>query len=210
MNIEFLVFIVFSVLLIGSALAMIVARNTIYSALFLVVAFVASAVLWILLEAEFLALILIFVYVGAVMTLFLFVVMLLNIDVIEREKHVFVRYLPVGILLMVGMLVLMLYVISPTHFSTLVPPANAPADYSNIKQLGMTLYTQYGYPLEATAVLLLVAIIAAVSLTFKGKPQRRTQNVDAQLAVKKSQRLRIVSMDSSANPLKTKEGEEGL
>jgi NADH-quinone oxidoreductase subunit J len=195
MYIESLVFVVFSVMLIGSALAMIVSRNTIYSALFLVACFVASSVLWLLLEAEFLALILIFVYVGAVMTLFLFVVMLLNMDIVSHEKGAFVRYLPVGIVLMLGMLALMMYVISPTHFAVLTSVQH-PADYSNIKALGAVLYTQYAYPVEVTSVILLVAIIAAVSLAARHKGNRRSQNIDVQLAATKGDRLQVLKMPS--------------
>lgn len=203
MYIEDLVFAGFSILLIISALMMIISRNTIYSALYLVVCFIASAALWILLEAEFLALILIFVYVGAVMTLFLFVVMLLNLENIKREKHVFVKYLPLGALIVVGMLGIMIFVISPEHFGRL-DPAQQGANYSNIKELGMTLYTQYVYPLEAAAVLLLVAIIAAVSLSFRGKMNRRSQNIKEQLAVKKSERLRVVDMKAEQKPAQPK------
>ncbi len=195
MYIEQLVFIVSSAALIGCALMMVIAKNTVHSALFLVMCFVASAVLWILLEAEFLALILIFVYVGAVMTLFLFVIMLLNLDIISREKGMFVRFLPIGIVLILGMLAMMVYVISPEHFGHLVP-VHESADYSNIKELGMVLYTQYVYPLEAAAALLLVAIIAAVGLTFRGKAHRKAQNINEQLLVKKEDRLTILKMPS--------------
>lgn len=193
MMIQNIVFIAFSIMLIFSAIMVICARNPVISALYLVYAFFNSAVLWMLLQAEFLSLVLIFVYVGAVMTLFLFVVMMLNIDT-EVLRKGFVKYLPVGLLVVAIVVGMMIYILAPEHFSSLTA-LQQPADYSNTKALGVVLYTQYVYPFEIAAVLLLAAIIAAISLTHTGKPRRKVQNVNAQLLANKS-RLRIIKMPS--------------
>jgi NADH-quinone oxidoreductase subunit J len=192
MMIELLVFYATGFAVVIAALAMILMKNPVHSALCLVLAFVASAALWLLLEAEFLALILIFVYVGAVMTLFLFVVMMLNLRPERFKKH-FVPYFIVAILLVALMLALMLMVIAPEQFNMLVP-AHQTADYSNIQALGAVLYTEYVYPLELAAVLLLVAMVSAVSLSHTRKKISKTQNIDRQVKTQPSQRVRLVSM----------------
>ncbi len=171
---------------------MIVSRNPVKSALFLVLSFFTSAVLWLMIQAEFLALILIFVYVGAVMTLFLFVVMMLYLEP-EKLKGGFVRYFPFALLVVAGMVGLMIYVIAPEHFGKLVPVVHG-ADYSNIKDLGSVLYTDYVYPVELAAVLLLIAIISAISLTHAGKPNRKVQDVNKQLTAKRDEHVRLVDM----------------
>lgn len=193
MLIQNIVFIVFSVMLVFSAIMVVCARNPVISALYLVYAFFNSAVLWMLLQAEFLSLVLIFVYVGAVMTLFMFVVMMLNIDT-EVLRKGFVKYLPIGLLVVALVVGMMIYIIAPEHFSSLTA-VKQPADYSNTKALGDMLYTHYVYPFEIAAVLLLAAIIAAISLTHKGKPKRKVQDIDKQLSAGKS-RLRIIKMPS--------------
>ena len=194
MDIQLILFYAFAAVLVGSGLMMILSRNTVKSALFLVLGFFASAALWMLLEAEFLSLILVFVYVGAVMTLFLFVVMMVRLEP-EQLKGGFVRYLPIAILVSALMVGLMLYVIEPSKLIAGTPIERA-ADYSNIKELGSVLYTNYVYPFELAAVLLLVAIIAAISLAHKSPNQRKVQNVDEQLRANKADRLRIVKMDT--------------
>lgn len=188
----------FATMLVLAAIMVIFARNPVTSALYLVYAFFNSAVLWMLLQAEFLSLVLIFVYVGAVMTLFMFVVMMLNIDT-ELMRKGFVKYLPFGILVMAIVIGMMIYVIVPGHLSS-VTPAVQPADYSNIKALGAVLYTDYSYPFELAAVLLLAAIIAAISLTHIAKPKRKTQKINQQLAANKASRLRIIKMLSEKKP----------
>lgn len=194
MLIEQIVFYVFAAVLIISSLLVITKRNPVHCALFLVLGFFASAVLWILLEAEFLALVLILVYVGAVMTLFLFVVMMLNIDTTPQREG-FVRYLPFGVIIVALIVAAMIYVIGPQHFglAAMVPPPHEPANYSNVTELGMVLYTHYVYPFEIAAVLLLVAIIAAISLTLR-KARSKKQNARDQLMAKPSDRIRIVKM----------------
>jgi len=190
-----LVFYFFSALLLFSAVMVIMSSNTVRGALFLVVSFFASAVLWMLMEAEFLSLALIFVYVGAVMTLFLFVVMMINIDIIGGREG-FVRYLPFGVLVIALLLGLMLLVIGPKHFgaAAYAHPVLRGADYSNVKELGNVLYTDYVYAFEIASVVLLVAIISAISLAFRGRQNRKSQTIEQQLAVTKQSRLRVVKM----------------
>jgi NADH-quinone oxidoreductase subunit J len=196
MNIQPLVFYVFAIILLISGVMVITSRNPVRGALFLVLAFFASSVIWMLLQAEFLALVLIFVYVGAVMTLFLFVVMMLNIDTAPLRAG-FVRYLPLGILVIVLLVGLMILAINPKHFNGAGYQAiNQPADYSNVKELGNILYTQYLYPFEIAAVLLLVAIISAISLAFRGRRDRKTQTMAEQANVNPADRIRIVKMPS--------------
>lgn len=195
MNIQLLIFWIFSAILLFAALMVILARNPVKCVLFLVLAFVASSVLWMMLQAEFLSLVLIFVYVGAVMTLFLFVVMMLNID-LAPLKEGFVRYLPLGFIVTAGLAGLILYTITPEHFplatnAQLIP---APSDYSNVKELGEVLYTQYVYPFEIASALLLVAIVAAISLAFRGKQNSKSQNITEQLSARKEDRYYVVNL----------------
>lgn len=184
----------FAAVLIGCALMVITSRNSVRSALFLVLAFFAATGLWVLLEAEFLGLVLILVYVGAVMTLFLFVVMTLNIDT-EKLKEGFVKYLPYGVVVLVILVGLMVYVINGQHFGTL--SMTQAVDYSNTKALGEVLYTKYVYAFEIAGVLLLVAIIAAISLTFRGRQGlSKAQKPEEQLTIRRSDRIRIVKMSA--------------
>lgn len=197
MWIQQLLFYLFSILLLASAAMVVIAKHPVRAVLFLILSFVASAVLWMLLQAEFLSLALIFVYVGAVMTLFLFVVMMLNVDVVAMREG-FVRYLPYGLGLMALFVGMMLMVLSPHHLTLGQRlPILRPADYSNVTVMGDALFTRYLYPLELAAVLLLVAMVAAISLTFHGrKVNTKTQNMDEQQQVNPKDRLRIVSMKS--------------
>jgi len=189
------IFYIFAVILLGAAVMVILSRNPVRAILFLVLAFFASAVLWMMLQAEFLALVLIFVYVGAVMTLFLFVVMMLNIDLSKlREK--FVRYLPFGILAMILLVGLTIYTVVPKHFpvgETYLQQYGP--NYNNTQVMGTLLYTQYIFPFEVAGLILLVAIIAAISLAFYGrKSGTKTQKIADQLKANKQDRLRIIKM----------------
>ena len=190
-------FYAFAAILIFAALMVVTVRNPVKAALFLVLAFFSAACIWITLEAEFLAIVLVLVYVGAVMVLFLFVVMMLDINLVQMREG-FGKYLPVGgfvALLLVAELIIILNakVFSP---ESMPRPAGQPADYSNTQKLGEILYTQYAYPFEIAAIILLVAIVAAISLTLRRRPQTRYQKPAKQISARKEDRLRVVSMKS--------------
>ena len=197
MPITELVFYAFSLVLVAAAVAVITVRNPIYSALFLVLAFFSSAAIWMLLEVEFLAIVLILVYVGAVMVLFLYVVMMLDIN-LAPLKEGFIRYLPVGIVVAVIMASELLVVIwSKGRFDQNafpVPPPN-PNGYSNTKAVGELLYTNYLLAFEAAGVILLIAIIAAIALTLRKRTGAKRQNPSMQVRVQKDERMRLVKMD---------------
>lgn len=192
-----LIFYVFASMAVCSALAVISLRNPVHSVLSLVITFFAMSGIWMTLRAEFLSLILLLVYVGAVMTLFLFVVMMLNIDT-EGKRSGFVNYLPLGIILVLLLMGLLIYSVGPEFFGLTqmpAPPAEA-ADYSNLHHLGSVLYTEYAYPFEIAGVILLAAIIAAITLTHRGPVRRKVQNVSAQVAVRPEDRVRLINMPS--------------
>jgi len=192
-----LIFYLFATIAVCSAVAVITVRHPVRSVLSLVVTFFAMAGLWMLLRAEFLSLILLLVYVGAVMTLFLFVVMMLNID-IEYRQSGFVRYVPFGIILILLMVGLMIAAVGPTYFGIALMPApqQEAANYSNISHLGALLYTEYAYPFEIAGVLLLAAIIAAITLTHRAPLRRKVQNPNDQIAVRPEDRVRLINMPS--------------
>jgi NADH-quinone oxidoreductase subunit J len=195
-----ILFYFYATVLVGAALGVVLARNTVHAALFLVLAFFTSAALWLLLEAEFLGIVLVLVYVGAVMVLFLFVVMMLDINVAQLREG-FTRYAPLGALLAGLMIVEMFYVIWFRHGLELAPGAPPlPEDYSNTKALGAVLYTDYALPLQLAAVVLLVAIIAAIVLTLRHRVGSRKQDIAAQVAVRREDRLRIVKVDPVKRP----------
>ncbi len=195
MNIEIL-FYLFAAMTIFAALRVITARNPLHAVLFLVLTFVSCAGIWMLLEAEFLALTLVLVYVGAVMVLFLFVVMMLDIN-IEQLRHGFLRWLPVGLLLAGLIGVQMVWVLGAPEINAGRYPAVHSADYSNTKELGRLIYTDYVYPFELAAVVLLVAMVAAIALTLRRRRGTRRQDISKQIKVSKKDRLRIVSVPSA-------------
>ncbi|HHF7345746.1 TPA: NADH-quinone oxidoreductase subunit J [Legionella feeleii] len=206
-----IVFYVFAGLSILSALMVITQNNPVRCVLFLVLTFFASSVLWILVEAEFLALILVLVYVGAVMTLFLFVVMMLNIDTESMKAH-FVRYLPFGLILVALLTGLLLIAVPEDTFKTdieqpalsaqtspsttidesnVVEPVKA---LSNTEKIGMVLYTDYVFAFELAAVLLLVAIISAITLAHRGAIRSKRQNIVGQIMTRREDRVKLVKM----------------
>jgi NADH-quinone oxidoreductase subunit J len=196
--IETTIFYLFAVATVVSATAVVTVKNPVHAALSLVLTFFTSAVIWLSLEAEFLAISLVLVYVGAVMVLFIFVVMMLDINV-ARLREGFVRYLPLGLLVAGIMLALMLTVVTSDVFlleAGSEPVAKA-ADYSNTKALGGVLYTEHVFAFEIAAVILLVAIIAAISLTMRKRPKTKYQSPTEQMKVRKEDRLRIVKMPSN-------------
>ncbi|SET51532.1 NADH dehydrogenase subunit J [Nitrosospira multiformis] len=192
-----IIFYFFSAVLVASALGVITARNPVHSALLLVLAFFASAGLWLLLEAEFLAITLVLVYVGAVMVLFLFVVMMLDIN-LARLREGFWKWFPFGLLLGLVMSIEMAMVLTGKQFGAneLPAPAARAADYSNTKELGRLIYTEYVYAFELAAVILLVAIVAAIALTLRQRGESKSMDVAKQVAVKREDRIRLVSMAS--------------
>lgn len=189
-------FYLFAAVMLFSALRVITARNPVHAVLFLVLAFFNAAGLWLLLQAEFLAIALIMVYVGAVMVLFLFVVMMLDIN-IERLRHGFWGHLPLGATIGAIMVVEMATVLTGKYFGLSNFPAHAlPVGESNTKALARVLFTDYVYPFELASVILLVAIIAAVMLTLRQRKDTKGMHPSDQVAVKRSDRLRIVAMAS--------------
>lgn len=196
--IEKVIFYVFAGILLAAALLVITARNPVHSALSLVLVFFTSAALWLMAEAEFLGIALVLVYVGAVMVLFLFVVMMLDINIAVMREG-FSRYLPLGALVAVVMVLQMLLVIGAAgvDFSGIAQATDSSlTDTNNIRMLGSVLYTVYVYPFELAAMVLLLAIIAAIMLTLRRRGGTRHQDIGKQVSTKKADRLRMVQMAS--------------
>jgi NADH-quinone oxidoreductase subunit J len=191
-----ILFWVFAAVLVAAALGVIVARNPVHSALLLVLAFFTSAAIWLLIEAEFLAIVLVLVYVGAVMVLFLFVVMMLDVN-IEEIRRGFTRYAWLGWLVALVVIVEIVGVVAAVGFGLEVGAGvvPVPAEYSNTRDLGVLLYTDYLYPLELAAMLLLVAIVAAIALTMRRRPGLKVQDVSKQVSVDAADRVRIVKVE---------------
>jgi NADH-quinone oxidoreductase subunit J len=196
-----LVFYTLALILLYAALSVITTRNPVYAALFLVLAFFTAAGIWLLLEAEFLAITLVLVYVGAVMVLFLFVVMMLDIN-LDRLREGFWQALPVALPVGGLMAVEMVMIVGVNNFGAdkVLAPAAKPADYSNTAALGRVLYTDYLLAFELAAVVLLVAIVAAIALTLRSRKESKPTDANKQVAVKKSDRLRIVKMAAVLEP----------
>ena len=201
-------FYVFSAVLLGASFRVITAKSTVHAALFLVLAFFSAACVWMLLEAEFLAIALVLVYVGAVMVLFLFVVMMLDINTDEFRRD-FWKHLPLAGLVGAVIALEMALVLIGGFRVTQVPAVDAAAAQAgNTKLLGIEIYTEYLYPLQIAAVLLLVAMVAAVVLTLRRRKDSRYIDPSEQLRAKKADRLRIVPMKPVVEaPVITKEGQ---
>lgn len=197
MAVERMLFYLFAIILVFAAARVITVRNPVHAVLHLVLAFFTSAALWLLLEAEFLAITLVLVYVGAVMVLFLFVVMMLDINTSPLREG-FVRYLPAGVIVALVIFAEMFAVVGVKNFGSdvVAVPVRHGADYSNVREIGGVLYTDYVYPFEIAAVILLVAIVAAIALTMRKRPETRSQDPAKQVAVKRADRVRIVQMDT--------------
>jgi NADH-quinone oxidoreductase subunit J len=199
MSISEVLFYAFSAVLVVAAVGVITARNPVYAALYLVLAFLNSAVLWLLMEAEFLAIVLVLVYVGAVMVLFLFVVMMLDVNAAQLREG-FTRYAPFGLLIFV---IVVIEIASVVYVKSLGFTREGPAPAatgSNTQALGELLYTKYLYPFELASVLLLVAIVAAIVLTMRHRAGLKAQDVAGQVAVRAKDRIRIVKMNSEQAP----------
>jgi NADH-quinone oxidoreductase subunit J len=189
------VFYLFAFITILAATGVIIARNPVHAALFLVLAFCSAAGIWMLLEAEFLAITLVLVYVGAVMVLFLFVVMMLDINLLKLREG-FWRWFPFAAALAGLMVFEMIWVLGSRQTSEVSAAVKHAANYSNTKELGRLLYTHYVYPFELAAVILLVAMVAAIALTLRRRTGVKTQDISEQVKAKKADRLRIVKMPS--------------
>jgi NADH-quinone oxidoreductase subunit J len=192
-----ILFYFFAAVLFGAALGVIFSRHPVHAVMFLVLAFFQSAVLWLLAEAEFLAIVLVLVYVGAVMVLFLFVVMMLDVNV-ERVKSGLTRYAPFGLLIAVLLVVELVQVIwlRGRGDAGIGGFKATPEGYSNTEALGAVLYTEHVYAFEIAAVVLLLAIVAAITLTMRKRPGLKIQDISKQVSVKAADRIRIVSMES--------------
>ena len=197
MEFKTFVFYFLAVIMVVAALRVITARNPVHAALFLVLTFFNAGGLWLLLQAEFLAVTLVMVYVGAVMVLFLFVVMMLDIN-LDRLREGFWSYLPVGALVGILMLVEMVMVLGGSYFGLEAMPAPAPvaADYSNTRELGRVLYTDYVYAFELASLVLLVAMVSAVSLTLRKRKGLKSIPPSEQVAVRREGRVELVKMQS--------------
>ena len=189
-------FFAFGTVLLVSGVLVITARNPVHGVLFLVLAFFTAAGIWLLLQAEFLAIALVVVYVGAVMVLFLFVVMMLDIN-LERVREGFWRNLPLALVVGGVMVLEMAFILGSKIFGT--APLQIPPAYSNTKALGRVLYTQYAYAFEIAAVVLLVAIIAAIALTLRKRKDSRSQDPSAQVKARRAERVELVSMKAEVD-----------
>ena len=198
MAFEKFVFYVFAAVLVFAALRVITCRNPVHAVLFLVLAFLNSAGLWLLIEIEFLAISLVLVYVGAVMVLFLFVVMMLDINLAELKKG-FMSFVPLGALIALVLIVEMGLIVRAKAFSPeqIGGGVRHAADYSNTKALGSVMYTEYVYAFEIAAVILVLAIIAAIALTLRKRPGTRYQDPARQVSVRREDRIRVVKMPAT-------------
>ena len=197
MTLEKLIFYVLAAVVILAAVMVVTRRNPVHSALFLILAFFACSGIWLLAEAEFLAIVLVLVYVGAVMVLFLFVLMMLDIDLAVLRAG-FIKLLPLGLIMAIALAAELILIVGPGNFGLdqYAAPARAAADYSNTAELGNVLYTVYMYPFEIAAVILLVAIIAAIGLTMRKRDDTKYLDPGEQVLVKRDDRVRMVSMDA--------------
>ncbi|HEV7611505.1 MAG TPA: NADH-quinone oxidoreductase subunit J [Steroidobacteraceae bacterium] len=194
-------FFVFGTILVAAALGVILARNPVFSALLLVFCFFNSAVIWLLLDAEFLGIVLVLVYVGAVMVLFLFVVMMLDVNLEELRKGLAASW-PLAVAVAGFVVFAIVNVIVVKHLGGMSMRTAPPlaADYSNTRDLGTALFTQYAYPAQIAAVILLVASVAAIVLTLRRRTGGKPQNIAMQVAVRAKDRVRIVKMASEKRP----------
>jgi NADH-quinone oxidoreductase subunit J len=196
-----ILFFIFAAVLVAAALGVILARNPVYSALLLVLCFFTSAVIWLLLDAEFLGIVLVLVYVGAVMVLFLFVIMMLDINLEELRKGL-ASYWPLSVAVAGFVVFAMINIIVVKHLGGLVfrtAPVQ-PANYSNTRELGTALFTRYAYPAQIAAIILLVASVAAIVLTLRQRTGAKPQNIALQVAARAKDRVRIVKMASEKRP----------
>lgn len=194
---QWIIFGLFALSLLFSAMMVLISRNPVKGALWLVLSFVSAAGIWLFLQAEFLSLVLILVYVGAVMTLFLFVVMMMNLDQLPDRREAFKRYLPwaLGISGLLSLIFAMS--LKPGYFTLASIHSSASHAQSNVEAIGNVLYTQYVYAFELAAVILLAAIIGAISLTFRGaQPNTRKQRIEKQIATRREDSVKLLKITS--------------
>ena len=197
------IFYFFAAILVFAGLRVITARNPVHAALFLVLAFFTAAGLWMLLEAEFLAITLVLVYVGAVMVLFLFVVMMLDIN-FDRLRQGFWRHVPWGVGIAALIVLQMWLVLSQPAWQGMTRAGPGISGVDNIKALGMLTFTEYVFPLQIAGVILLVAIIAAIALTLRGRKDSKSQDPSRQVRVRREDRVRLVAMATEDDARQTK------
>jgi len=192
-----ILFYLFAAMMLGAAAGVVFSRNPVHAVMFLVLTFFQAALLWILVEVEFLAIVLVLVYVGAVMVLFLFVVMMLEVN-IEAAKRGLTRYAPLGIAMALLLVIELMQIIWLRGQGSAGSGGFAPTPegYSNTKALGSVLYTEHVFAFEIAAVILLLAIIAAITLTMRKRPGLKVQNISSQVAVQAKDRLRVIKMDA--------------
>ena len=193
MDFQTAVFYFLSAILVFASLRVITARNPVYAALHLILAFFTCGGIWALLQAEFLAIAIILVYVGAVMVLFLFVVMMLDIN-IDRIRQGFWSYLPLGAMLGLLMVMEMGLVLGSKYFQVPAAEALVPAGVSNTKAIGALMFSEYVYPFELASLILLVSMISAIVLTYRGSKKSRYTNPNQQVFVKAKDRIRVLQM----------------
>ena len=204
MSLYQILFYVFASVAVIAAARVVTVRNPVHAALYLVLTFFSTALIWVLMEAEFLGIVLLLVYVGAVMVLFLFVVMMLDVNIAPLREG-FVRNLPIGVFVALVMIIELGLILGPASFGLeLYPsPEPAPADAGNTLAIGQVLYTKFVYPFEIAAFILLVAIVAAIALAHRRRPGVHYQDIDAQVRVRAADRVRIAELDAE----KTRRGD---
>jgi NADH-quinone oxidoreductase subunit J len=197
MSLYQVLFYVFASVAVISAIRVVTVRNPVHAALFLVLTFFSTALVWVLMEAEFLGIVLLLVYVGAVMVLFLFVVMMLDVNIAPLREG-FIKNLPVGVFVALVMIIELGLILGPASFGLDIYPAPepAPAGTGNTRAIGQVLYTKFVYPFEIAAFILLVAIVAAISLAHRRRPGVHYQDIDAQVRVRAEDRVRIAELDA--------------
>ena len=199
-------FYLFGAILVASAVSVVTVGNPVYAALFLVLAFFSAACIWLLLQVEFLAIVLVLVYVGAVMVLFLFVVMMLDVKV-APIKEGFTRFMPIGVAVALAMALQLFIVIWTRGLEALPMPEQREQGFSHTREMGMALYTDHLYAFIIAGVLLLVAIIAAILLTHRERPSTKHQDPSRQVLVTRAERVRLVKMQAESGPAESTGGE---
>lgn len=208
MTFQQLVFYSFSFMAILSSLMMILSKNAVRSVLYLVFTFFCMAGVWMVMESEFLAIVLVLVYVGAVMVLFLFVVMMLDMEA-PQIKESFVKHWPIGVIAASTTIALLIMSVNKQHFGLeeIAAPQALPSDYSHVKVLAQLLYSDFLLPFEVAGFILLVAMVAAIGIAFRGPRETKTQKPGQQIQVRKADRLRIVKMAPSTENNSTEGGQ---